>query len=102
MVTLIWHAPRHYFSPGDETAFFSWSESISGVISVQGRDGELHVCLRAKRLPAQSLRELIALYLRYRGDLKELAQLANRANCPGFAEPKAYGYSLVFGSAQVA
>jgi hypothetical protein len=102
MATLIWQAPMRYFSHGDETAFFSWLQSISGVISVQGHGRELHIRLRSKRLSAQSLREFIALYQRYRGNMNELAQFSNQSNSSWFADPKAYWYSQVFGSANAA
>ena len=91
-----------YYSDGDEAAFFSWLQSISGVISVQGRGRELHIRLRSKRLSAQSLRELIALYQRYQGNMNELAQFATQSNASWFSDPKAYWYSRVFGAAHAA
>ncbi len=102
MATLIWQAPMRYFSAGDEAAFFSWLQSISGVVSINGSGLELHICLRSKRLSDQSLRELLALYQRYQGDMSELAQFANQANSLWFADPNAYWYSQVFGSTHTA
>ena len=99
MATLIWQAPMRYFSAGDEAAFFYWLQSISGVVSVQGFGRELHIRLRSKKLSRQSLRELLALYQRYQGNMSELAQFANPTNSPWFADPKAYWYSQVFGCA---
>ncbi|GAA5185252.1 hypothetical protein GCM10025771_41050 [Niveibacterium umoris] len=102
MATLIWQAPLRYFSPGDESAFFSWLQSISGVVSVQGRGRELHIRLRSKRLSAQSLREFIALYQRYSGDMRELAQFSNPSNASWFADPDAPWHSHVFGGGSAA
>jgi len=102
MATLIWQAPMRYFSAGDETAFFSWLQAISGVVAVQGYGRELHIRLRSKRLSAQSLRELLALYQRYQGNMSELAQFVNQSNSSWFANPNACWHSQVFGSAHAA
>lgn len=98
MMLLIWHAPLRYFSKGDEAAFFSWLQAIPGVIDVQGVGRELHIRLRSKRLSAHSLREFIALYQRYQGEMSELALFVNNSNAAWFANPGAYWFSLVFGS----
>jgi hypothetical protein len=97
MATLIWQAPMQYFSRGDEAAFFSWLQGIPGVVSVKGSGRELHIRLRSKRLPAQTLRELLALYLRYSGDMAELAQFANASNSTWFSDPHAVWHDRVFG-----
>jgi hypothetical protein len=97
MATLIWQAPMRYFSSGDEAAFFSWLQAIPGVIAVKGCGRELHIQLRSKRLSAQSLRELIALYLRYSGNLSELAQFENSSNSSWFSAPQAVWHKQVFG-----
>jgi hypothetical protein len=102
MATLVWQAPMRYFSQGDETAFFSWLQSISGVVSVQGCGCELHIRLRSKRLSAQSLREFIALYQRYQGNMSELALFANPSNFSWFADPSAHWFFQVFGSTHAA
>ncbi|WP_157845690.1 hypothetical protein [Herbaspirillum huttiense] len=98
MATLIWQAPMRYFSPGDEAAFFTWLQSIPGVVSVKGYGKELHIRLRSKRISASSLQELLALYLRYQGELSELAQFANQSNSSWFADANAPWHSQVFGS----
>ena len=87
-----------YFSAGDEAAFFSWLQSIAGVVSVKGYGKELHIRLRSTRLSTQSLRELLALYTRYQGNLSELAQFVNNTNSSWFAAADAPWHSGVFGS----
>ena len=84
MATLVWRAPMQYFSPGDESAFFEWLQSIPGVVSVRGVGSELHVTVRSRRLSAPALRELLALYQRYGGDMNELAMFANPSNAAWF------------------
>jgi hypothetical protein len=90
----------HYFSPGDENAFFSWLQSIPGVVEVVGRGRELHIRLRSKRLSSQSLRELISLYWRYGGDMTELVQFANPTNESWLLAPEAYWHGKMFGKAK--
>lgn len=99
MATLVWRAPMHYLSEGDEAAFFAWLNSVPGVVSVAGSGRELHIRLRSARLSQRSLRELVALYTRYSGHLSELAQFATEANSAWFKDPNAAWYHAVFGAA---
>lgn len=89
----------NYMSQGDESAFFTWLSSIPGVVSVVGSGRELHIRLRSIRLSQHGLRELIALYTRYGGELSELAQFANKANSAWFKAPNAFWHQSVFGGA---
>ena len=73
MPTLKWNGAMWYWSPGDERAFFSWLESIGGVTRVEGRGRTLQIHLRSRRLSRTAQRELVAIYKRYGGDLRELA-----------------------------
>lgn len=88
-----------YLSHGDEAAFFAWLKSVPGVIAVVGSGRELQIQLRSKRLSQQGLRELIALYTRYDGNLSELAQFATEANSAWFKAPNAVWHRAVFGVA---
>lgn len=89
----------HYLSQGDEDAFFAWLSAIPGVVSVKGHGRELHIRLRSLRLSQTSLRELIALYTRYDGELSELAQFATGANSTWFKASDAVWHRAVFGGA---
>jgi hypothetical protein len=89
-----------YFSQGDEAAFFSWLQSIPGVIATEGRGTELHIKLRSKRLSSESLREFIALYLRFKGNMSELAQFATPSNSSWFCSPEAFWHKKVFASSR--
>ena len=82
--TLIAKGPT-YFSQGDEDAFFGWLTSISCVETVEGHLRNLHIT--EKRPPRKlELRELIALFSRYRMSLKPLASLKTTRNAAWFAE----------------
>ena len=87
----------HYYSRRDEDAFFAWLQSIPGVRKVEGRGRELFIQLNSKRLSATSLRELLALYKRYHGNMRELAQFESSSNVDWFKNPQAHWYKGVFG-----
>lgn len=96
MAELIWTAPLRYHSRSDEAAFFGWLQSISSVTSVRGQGRELIIGLRSRRLSQTNLRELLALYRRYEGNMSELAQFANDTNRSWFQDPDADWYEAVF------
>lgn len=96
MPTLIYKSRIWYYSPGDEAAFFGWLQSIPGVVSVRGQGTELHIRMRSKRVSAVTLRELLALYERYKGEMSELAQFENASNTKWFRDPQGYWYKRVF------
>ncbi len=80
MATLVWKAPMHYYAPGDEAAFFTWLHSIPGIVSVRGQGKELHIRTRSIRLSKAALFELVAIYIRYHGNLEELAMFSTPEN----------------------
>jgi hypothetical protein len=86
-----------FASPGDESAFFSWLHAIPAVVSARGEGRELHIRLRSARLSAANLREFIALYDRYDGNMKELAQFVHSSNESWFKSRSSFWYSKVFG-----
>jgi hypothetical protein len=96
MAELIWTAPMHYYSRSDEAAFFGWLQSIPGVTGIRGQGQEIVIRLKSKKLSQTALRELLALYRRYGGDMSELQQFANDTNCSWFQNPDAYWYNAVF------
>lgn len=73
--TIRWSVPILFGSALDEKAFFSWLESIPGVKRVEGRELGLLIYFRSKRLSKTAIRELIAIYERYDGDMGDLASL---------------------------
>ena len=93
---LIVKGPR-YFARGDEDAFFNWLRTIKCIKDVGGEGSDLHVTL-ARPLGNADLRELLALFFRYRMDMKCLAVFRTSRNAGWFAEnPKAFWHSKVFG-----
>jgi hypothetical protein len=96
-MVITWRGQLQYLSPGDEDAFFRWLHAIPGVQTVEGQGRELFIRLRSAKLGSGALRELIALYTRYGGNLSELAVFENSSNRQWFRDKKAYWYRAVFG-----
>ena len=85
-----------YWSQKDESVFFEWLQSISCVGKIGGRLRSLHISL--KRAPSDSqLRELIALFQRYRMNMKCLAALKTTRNVVWFDDKKMFWHARVFG-----
>lgn len=91
-----------YGSAGDEAAFFSWLQSISGVKAVRGVGRELHIELHSQQLTQEYLRELLALYARYGGEMSELVMFATPDNAHWFTDPLSPWFEKVFSSGRSA
>jgi hypothetical protein len=88
-----------FYSPADEAAFFRFAESIKAVRRIEGvRDSiVLHI---ATRISQESLRDLIALFERYRiPQMSQLAQFLSPSNRSWFADPKKFWYKSIFDDA---
>ena len=64
-----------YWSSGDESAFFSWLDSIGAVSSYRGEGTRLLVELSDAPLTAADHEELLALHRRYGVDERQLQGL---------------------------
>ena len=87
-----------FYSHADEAAFFHFAESIKAVQKVEGvRDSiVLHVSSRPSQ---QSLRDLIALFQRYRiPGMAQLAPFLSETNRVWFTDPKKIWHRKIFGS----
>jgi hypothetical protein len=84
-----------YYSKNDEHAFFDWLRKIKCVTKVHGHRNILTITI-INDLDEDGLRDLIALFYRYRIDMKPLAQFDR----PEFREwlhyRRAYWYSKMF------
>jgi hypothetical protein len=87
--------PR-YYSQLDEDHFFGWLQSNPAVVQVSGQGLALHVTIR-RPLSKEDLRELIAVFVRYRVDCCSLRQFCDEHPDDYFREEGAYWHSLVYG-----
>ena len=86
-----------YGSQGDETAFFEWIGRISCVTKFEGSGDTLYLHVARSRISDENLRELIALFSRYRVPMKQLAQFETPRNRTWFTRPGMYWFARVWG-----
>ena len=86
--------PR-FFSHLDESIFFEWLHRISAIRRRElcGNAMTLYV---TSQISQADLRDLIGVFIRYRLDATQLAQLVSDRNQGWFVDSKAYWYKDVF------
>lgn len=85
-----------YFSQNDEAAMFEWLGRMTFLRDVTGEGRDL--LIRLKRAPTDDqLRDLLALFFRYRMDMRSLAILRTTDNESWFADQGGYWFEAVFG-----
>ena len=86
-----------YYSSKDEDAFFEWINKISVIEKYDGRLDELYLYINNKKISDQDLEELLALFYRYKIDMKQLAVFLNKKNKDWFFDNRqAYWHKKVF------
>ncbi len=85
-----------YYSRSDENAFFAWLHSIPGVVRVVGEHTDLVVTLVPSPLSDLALRELLALFHRYRLPMELLAQFETPDNSNWFRSTSSFWHADVF------
>lgn len=89
------HGPT-YFSQNDEIAMFDWLGRIKVIRGTTGSGRKLVIDLRRSPTDNQ-LRDILALFHRYRMDMTPLAGLLTDKNRSWFTSPEAYWFAGVFG-----
>lgn len=86
---------------GDELAFHHWLGTIKAIRRIEGVGDAilLHV---PRRLSNTALRELLAVFHRYRIEMSQLAQFESPTNREWFKDPQKYWHKRVFRSPAVA
>ncbi len=88
-----------FFSRKDEDAFFAWIKSIECIDNIIAKGDELYLNIVSIHLHDQDLRDLLALFYRYKIDMKQLGQFLNKNNSLWFFKnKKAYWHTRVFGA----
>ena len=88
-----------FFSSGDEDAFFDWLGRIRCIQEVRGEGDGLQILFESVAVSDPDLRELIAVFHRYRLDPAPLKQFLSAENGGWFRDdPQAYWHSDIFGS----
>lgn len=88
-----------YYSRKDEDAFFEWIKKIDCIDKAVGEGRESHFYIACNDLHDHDLRDLLALFYRYKLDMKQLQRFLNKDNKQWFFENhKAYWHRRVFGT----
>jgi len=83
----------------DEDAFFEWIKKLSCIDKFHGRGDELYLYISSNALNDEDLMELLALFYRYKVNMKQLKIFLNKKNEKWFYEDvKAYWHKKVFGA----
>jgi hypothetical protein len=85
-----------FLSQLDETAFFEWLSKISCVSKFTGQDDILYIQITRSKVDQSSLRDLLALFYRYKIDMKQLAIFDRAEFSEWFRRKEAYWHDQVF------
>ena len=88
----------YFYSPVDESLFFEWIKRIPGIKKVGGVGDKLYLHFKTTSISDNDLRDLLAMFYRYKIDMKQLRQFLNEDNREWFyGKPKGYWHRRVFG-----
>ena len=98
MYTILICKGVRFYSRKDEDRFFEWINNIECIEKFDGVRDELYLYISSHDLHDNDLRDLIALFYRYKIDMKQLVIFLNFKNKEWFFEsPKGYWHRRVFG-----
>jgi hypothetical protein len=86
-----------FYSPGDELSFFEALRRIKAIRRIEGA-GDSILLHTSSRISDTALRDLIALFRRYRISSRQLAQFLTESNRHWFHDPQAFWHRRVFAS----
>ena len=73
-----------FYSMLDEDMFFAWIEKIACIEKFEGFRNKLYLDLVERNLDDNDIQELIALFYRYKIDMKQLGRFLNDQNKEAF------------------
>lgn len=73
-----------YYSNFDEDAFFEWIKKIKCIEKFEGAGYELYLDLYDRELSSEDIHEIAALFLRYKINMKQLAEFLTENNKDAF------------------
>jgi hypothetical protein len=85
-----------FYSKLDEGAFFQWLETLPCVWKFEGQGDTLYIRIIKRKVDEHALRELLALFQRYRIDMKQLGVFDRPEFAEWFHNKEAYWYESVF------
>jgi hypothetical protein len=87
-----------FYAPGDEEVFFEWISKIRAIKKWKGVGDEIQLYLPSSTISQKSLREITALFYRYKINMSQLQQLVNDKNREWYIDKKKFWHKRVFGN----
>jgi hypothetical protein len=87
-----------FFSQLDETAFFEWLKKLPCVSKFEGKGDTMSIRVLESKVDEYAMRELLALFQRYRIDMKQLSVFDKEDFAGWLHNTEAYWYESVFGA----
>ena len=84
-----------FYSAGDERSFFEFASRIKGVRKIEGVGDEIHIHV-ASRLSDSSLRDFLALFRRYKIEMRPLRQFLTPSNSKWFRDEQKFWFRKIF------
>ena len=85
-----------FFSQLDEDSFFEWLAKIPCVSQFTGQEDILYIQITRSKVDQSALQDLLALFYRYKIDMKQLAILDRAEFSQWFRRKEAYWHEQVF------
>ena len=99
MVKIVIEEPKMYYSYLDEKNFFNWLSNISAIEKPIGTPGGLEININEEKIDEESLRDMLAVLMRYGVDMKPLSVFLNEANRSWFYDNKSsYWHKKIWNS----
>jgi hypothetical protein len=73
-----------FYAPKDEDMFFEWIANLPCIEKFEGAGDELYLDLVDRELDYEDIKDLIALFYRYKINMKQLGRLLNEKNKDAF------------------
>jgi hypothetical protein len=86
-----------FLTSDDEDIFFSWLDKINIVSNVVGKGHNILIELHDRNIEDNDLINLIAIFMRYNVNMRQLSMLASNNNKHWFMCPKKLWYRAIFG-----
>ncbi len=85
-----------FYSQNDEAAFFEWLDKIPCITRYNGEGTKLNIFINANMLNELTLRDLLAVFYRYKIDMKQLRVFDTGVFSEWFRDKKNYWFSAIF------
>jgi hypothetical protein len=90
-----------FYSQNDESVFFEWISKIRVIKKWEGVGDEIHLFLARSNVSNVGLRDLTALFRRYKINMHQLQPLVNDKNRQSYMDKNKYWYKKVFGNPEI-